>query len=319
MTNLSRIELLKAKLKEEKQKKENSGNFGNDIYPFWQMEVGQEARVRILPDKNEDNPFMFYVDRMDHKISINGEDKKIPCRKMYGDDCPICELSRKFYKDEGKESKDGKYYYRSKTALVRILVIEDPLPPNKDTGETFAGKVCNTQFGFQLMEKIKEQIGSDDLGDFTDFNEGFDFIIKKTPQGKYGTYSVGSQFARRSSAIPEELQETIELIDLSTLLPKNMEYEKVHNMLQAHLSGEEYSEDSDDSSDTGSEKKETVSEKVVESKKEEKKVTAKKNVAPAVKDEEEEDEDDVVESSSDDDDDDDIFARLLAKRNAAKK
>lgn len=317
MAKISRIELLKQKLAEEKAKKESggSGSYSNDIYPFWLMEIGKKARVRILPDLNEDNDFIFFKDRLEHTLSINGDDKKIPCRQMYGEDCPICELSRKWYKEEGKDSKNGKYYYRKKTSLVRVLVLEDPLPPN-DAGETYEGKVCNTQFGFQLMEKIKEQISNDDLGEFYDLDEGYDFIISKTKQGEYGTYSVGSQFARNASAIDDDVKETVELIDLSTLLPKDFGYDKVQGMLEAHINGEDY-DDGDDSS-----------------KKEDKKPVAKPVSAPkktvaakpvVEKEEAEEEEADapaetekVVEAAeTSDDDDGDILAKLRERRRKA--
>lgn len=297
---LSRIELLKQRLKEEKEKKESGGggNFRGDIYPFWTMDFDESARVRILPDKNEENPYMFYVDRLEHKLSINGEDKRIPCRHMYGEDCPICELSRKFYKEQGKESKDGKYYWRDKTSLVRVLVLQDPLPANKETGETHEGKVFNTQFGYQLMEKIKEQIGSDDIGDFTDFEDGTDFIIKKTKNGQYGTYSVGSQFARKSSAIDDDLRDGIELIDLSSLLPADPGYDKVYNLLQAHLGAADYDGD-DDKEDAPpprtTKKDEGSSEKAVE------------KVEKAVE----------KEADTDDDDDDDIIAKIRRRKAAA--
>lgn len=330
MAKLSRIELLKQKLQEEKQKKESGGGGGysSDIYPFWQMAVGEQARVRILPDQNEDNPFMFYIDRLEHKISVNGEDKRIPCRTMHGEDCPICELSRKYYKEEGKGSKNGKYYYRNKTSLVRVLVVEDPLPPNKDTGESYEGKVLNTQFGYQLMEKIKEQISSDDLGDFTDFNDGYDFIIKKTPQGEYGTYAVGSGFARRPSAIDADIQESIELIDLGTLLPKDLGYEKVQNMLSAHLNGEEY-----DDEDGGKKEAAKPAKSKPAPKDEDEDDTPRKPAKSARVVEEAEDEEEEapaprkpaakptpkVEPEDDDEDGEDIFEKLRARRNAAKK
>ena len=334
MAKLSRIELLKQRLQEEKQKKDNNNNGGynSDIYPFWQMAVGDEARVRILPDANDENPYLFYTDRLEHKIAINGEDKKIPCRSMYGEECPICDLSRKYYKEEGKGSKQGKYFYRNKTSLVRVLVVKDPLEPNKDTGETYEGKVLNTQFGYQLMEKIKEQISSDDLGDFTDLNDGYDFIIKKTPQGDYGTYAVGSGFARKPSAVDADIQESIELIDLGTLLPKDFGFEKVYNMLQAHLSGDDY-EDEDAPPKKQAAKKPAAKDEEEEEEEAPRPVAKKAAHKRVVEEAEEEDEEEVeapapkktpkpaakVEAEEEEEDEDEIFAKLRARRNAAKK
>ena len=337
MAALSRIELLRQKIKEEKTKKDNGGsNFNSDYYPFWQMDIGKEARVRILPDKNEDNESFFFIDRLEHKISINGEDKKIPCRSMWGEDCPICDLSRKYYKEEGKGSKNGKYYYRNKTSLVRLLVVSDPLEPNKDTGETYEGKVLNTQFGFQLMEKIKHEISKDDLGDFTDFDEGTDFIIAKTEQagGDYGTYSVGSGFARRSTPIPADLRDSIELIDLSTLLPKDPGFEKVYNMLQAHLTGEEYVEEGKEVKEDKKPvaKKEVATSRQRQETSDEDEPSVRRQTRQPVQEAKEEEEDEVevaetvtrrtpakAEPEPDSGEEDDIIARLRARKAAAKK
>jgi gp32 DNA binding protein like len=251
----SRLAALKALFKKEKEQKADNGGGKRhgDFYPFWQMDVNKKAIVRILPDKNEDNPYMFYVDKLEHTLSIDGKDERVPCLQMYGEKCPACDLSRAFYKQEGKGSANGKYYYRKKTSLVRVLVVEDPLPADEDTGETAAGKAMNTQFGYQLMEKIKEEISSDELGedDPWDMQKGYNFNIKKTPQGEFGTYSVGSGFARHSTAIDPDIADTLELIDLQTLLPANPGYEAVKRKLDAHLNGDSATGDDADGGDDG--------------------------------------------------------------------
>jgi len=244
-----KLDALKALFKKEKESKtDNGGKKRGDMYPFWQMDLNKKAVIRILPDKNQDNPYMFYVDKLEHTLSINGKNERVPCLQMYGEKCPICDVSRDYYKAEGKASANGKYYYRKKISLLRVLVVEDPLPPDEETGEKSDGKVLNTQFGYQLMEKIKEEIGSDELGDALpwDMEEGYNFNIKKTPQGEYGTYTVGSGFARRPTAIDADLLETIELVDLETLLPKNPGYEFVKRKLDAHISGDDAEETGDE-------------------------------------------------------------------------
>ncbi len=238
---LSRIEALRLQLKEEKERAKNGGKsqFQNsrNLYPFWNMKEGESCTIRILPDKNEDNPHYFFVDRLEHTISINGENQRIPCRKMYGDSCPICEQSQAYYKMDNED--EGKKYYRKKQSMLRILVLEDPLPPN-ESGETFVGKTCNAQFANELMTLIKHEITDPSLGDFADLDEGTDFVITKTMKGKYAVYNVGSGFARRPSAVPQEYRAGIELIDLETLLPKDFGLEKVTNMLNAHNTGGDY-------------------------------------------------------------------------------
>lgn len=303
-----RLEALKALFKKEKDAKESGGKRKRgDMYPFWDMKVNEKATVRILPDKNEENPYMFYVDKLEHTISINGKDERVPCLHMYGEKCPICDLSRDFYKREGKESKNGKYYYRKKTSLVRLLVIEDPLPPDEDTGETCAGKVMNTQFGFQLMEKIKEELQNDEMGDDLpwDMKDGYNFYIKKSPQGEYGTYALGSGFAKRSTSIDPDIIDSIELIDLETLLPKNPGHEFVQRKLNAHINGSDDGDEGDD--DEGDDDEKPVTKPATKS------TTTTKPTSKPVAVVEDEDDDD----GDDEDEEGDILEQI--RRNRSKK
>lgn len=252
----NRLAKLRELLKKEKTGKgNNSGGRRSDFYPFWLMPSDKKAVVRILPDLNPDNPKLFYVDKLEHRISINGKDRTIPCPKSHDETakCPICELSAQYYKAEGKGSKNGKYYYRNRTSLVRLLVLTDPLPAD-ESGETAEGKVLNSQFSYQLMEKIKAQLSSDELDDdldVFDLGRGLNFNIIKSlkPGTEYADYGIASEFSRKITAIPAEYRDGVELIDLSTLLPENPGYDAVKRLLDAHLNGSDEGDDSTESDD----------------------------------------------------------------------
>lgn len=269
MSTLSRIERLRAQLKSDQENKGNGNRqFQNNrnIYPFWNMKEGERCVIRILPDLNEENEKVFFVDRLEHNLSINGKSRKIPCRKMHGQSCPICEQSQAYYKMDDEEN--GKMYYRKKQSMLRILVLEDPLPPQED-GTTFVGKTCNAQFANELMTLIKQEIGDPELGDFLSLTEGTDFVITKTLNPKkFAVYNVGTGFARRPSAVPQEYRDNVELIDLSTLLPKDFGLEKVTNMLNAHNTGEDYEDEDSNTTKKPVEKKsvDTSTERLVERK-----------------------------------------------------
>lgn len=237
---------LRAFLKQETEKKTGEFSQNRDIYPFWNMPVGAVARIRILPDANENNPRIFYEYKYNHSLLIKGKKRNVQCLSQYGEKCPICELSRAFYKDQGKESKDGKFFYRKKSALVNILVLDDPLPPDTETGETYKGKVTKTILGNQLLTKMLSSI-TDVLepmeNDPWDFDNGYDFFIKKGQSGQHATYDVESKFATRSSPIPAEYRESIELIDLASCLAPNPGYEKIEALLNNHLHGADIEDD----------------------------------------------------------------------------
>lgn len=311
MARLS-FEELKAQFKKNDQGTEGNQN---NYLPFWNMEVGEQVTVRFLPDANEDNPTGFIVEKLMHVLEINGEKKSVPCLKMYGEDCPICKVSAAFYKKDDKAN--GKKYWRKKQYITQALIIDDPLPADKDTGETHVGKVRFLALGNKIYDSIKDAFESGDLDDSPDlFQGGTNFVIKKRQQGDYADYS-RSSFVKRPSDLDDETIAHVKeaMVDLSTLLPKHPTLEKVEAMLQAALTGSEYTNGSDSGvkgghdipdDDAPVEKVSSVkqaaekSSKSVEPKKAEPKPTPK-----------------VEESDGDGEDDPDvILARLRARRQA---
>jgi hypothetical protein len=218
--------------------------FSNNYYPFWNMKVGERAVVRFLPDANNDNPRGFLVEKTFHNLEINGQRKSIPCLSMYGEDCPICKISQAYYKANDKIT--GKKYWKNKQQIGQVLVVEDPLPANEETGEKHTGQVRYMTMSFQIYNIIKEAFASDELESIPyDYEGGYDFIIKKTEQGGYASYSVGTKFANKPRSLTETELSTVyeKIVDLSTLLPRSFGLEKVQAMLDAEMNGEEYIDD----------------------------------------------------------------------------
>ena len=221
------------------KKPENEGsNLPNNYYPFWQMKDGESATVRFLPDANPDNPLGFMVEKLMHTLQINGENKSVACLKTFEEDCPICKVSSEYYKKDDKAN--GKKFWRKAQHITQAIILEDPLDANETTGETHVGKIRYLTLGYQIYNVLKEAFGSAELDDVPyAFKNGCDFVIKKSKQGEYSTYAVGSRFVRKSSDLTDEQLALVEenLGDLSDLLPKNPGVEKVQGMLEAALTG----------------------------------------------------------------------------------
>lgn len=240
------IEQLKARFKKNDNRNENGGGRQNNYYPFWDMQVGEQAVVRFLPDKNPENPLGFMVEKLMHTLTINGENKSVPCKRMYNEDCPICKVSNAFYKEDDKAN--GKKYWRKKQYIAQALIVEDPLAPDEKTGENHEGKVRFLALGYQLFEVIKNAFESGDLEEVPYSPEGgYNFVIKKTQQGDYATYAIGSRFKPKQVSLTEDQLELVSehSVDLSTLLPANPDTAKVEAMLEAALTGGTYSESED--------------------------------------------------------------------------
>lgn len=227
-----------------------SGSGGvNNYYPFWNLDYGQSATIRFLPDKDDNNPLGFLVEKHMHNLEINGEIKKVPCFKMYGDDCPICKVSSDYYK-EGDED-NGKKYWKKRTYIAQALIIEDPIE-SKGGDDNYEGEVRYISMGYQLYNVVKEAFESGDLDEIPfAYKGGYNFVIKKTEQGKWATYAVGSRFVRKSTDLTDEEIEFVEeeMINLETLLPEKMSLEKVEGQLSAALTGQEYRDNKNDKDD----------------------------------------------------------------------
>ena len=217
----------------------SSGNRPSNYYPFYAMNMDEQAVVRFLPDANEENPMGFLVEKVMHNLVINGDRRSTPCLSMYGEDCPICATSQAYYK--AKDEVNGKKYWKKKQHIGQVLVVEDPLDADKDTGETHEGKVRYINIGFQLFNIIKAAFEKGDLENVPyAYEGGCNFNITKSAQGDYATYALGSNFARRESDLDADTIAMIqeEIVDLSTLLPANPGFEKTNALLNAALTGE---------------------------------------------------------------------------------
>lgn len=243
----SKLAALKALYSSEGSKNEGPReNFSqNNYYPFWNMKPGQRAIIRFLPDVDASNPRGFMVEKVFHTLTINGQKRSVPSLSMYGEDCPISKVSQDFYK--AGDTVNGKKYWRKKQYLAQAIIVEDPLPADATTGETHQGKVRIITLGYQIYNIIKEAFASQDdplEADPSDFKDGYDFIIKKTEQGEYSTYTMGTKFMSKQRSLTEEelMAAQADMVELKTLLPKNPGREKIQALLNADLNGEDYQE-----------------------------------------------------------------------------
>lgn len=225
-----------------------AGNAGkNNYYPFFKMPDDSSSRVRFLPDANEDNPLGFMIEKITHQLKVNGETKTVPCLASYGEECPICKVSKEYY-DAG-DKVNGKLYWKKKNYLAQAMVMEDPII---DKGhESAEGKVKVFSIGYSIFKIIKDSFesGELDVAPFA-FEGGTDFIIKKTKQGDFASYTL-SKFARRSSDLTEDQIAYAEehMIDLATMLPKKPELATIEGLLMAALTGKSFDGDAEGGED----------------------------------------------------------------------
>ena len=227
----------------------NTGGGDKAIYPHWNMEEGQAASLRFLPDGNNKNTF-FWAERAMIRLPFNGVkgemDSKqvmvqVPCVEMWGDACPILAEVRTWFKDKSLEDM-GRKYWKKRSYIMQGFVRENPIGDDK----TPDNPIRKFIIGPQLFTLIKSALMDPELEELpTDTLRGLDFRIAKTQKGGYADYNT-SKWARKESALTETEQAAIEahgLFDLSTFLPKkpgDVELRVIKEMFEASVDGQPY-------------------------------------------------------------------------------
>jgi hypothetical protein len=216
---------------------ENNG-FWDKFYPFFKMEFDDVATFRFLPDLDEENPLGFVVENKYHVLNINGKQKRVACLSMYGKPCPCCATSQKYYNELGDEAM-GKKFWRKIDYVAQGIVVNSPFDYPIEPG---TNPVRLISLGPKLFKKIETAIltGDFDVEPF-DLVEGCDFRIMKTKQGDYAAYD-NSDFARKSTPVPDSVVEAMTLYDLKNFRYGEIEAEQMEAMIQAALTGAAYDE-----------------------------------------------------------------------------
>ena len=232
--------------------KQGGNNTGGDrsIYPHWNMEEGQSATLRFLPDGNNKNTF-FWVERQMIRLPFNGikgeMDSKqvmvqVPCVEMWEpNSCPILAEVRTWFKDKSLEEM-GRKYWKKRSYIMQGFVRENPI--GDDT--TPDNPIRKFIIGPQLFATIKAVLMDPETEELpTDALRGLDFRISKTQKGGYADYST-SKWSRKESALTEVEAAAIEahgLFDLNTFLPKrpgDVELRVMKEMFEASVDGQPY-------------------------------------------------------------------------------
>jgi len=243
---------IRAKLLEQETKSDRQKTGDGPTFPFWDMQDGETTISRLLPDADKSNPF-FWIERLTITLDFTGikgdatsKPLKItvPCMETWGETCPILTETRPWWKDPELEEVARKYW-KKRTSLFQGFVRKSPII------ETHVPENPIRRFSFttQVMKPIKAALMDPDFEDLPiDFENGLDFHIVKTMNGKFADYST-SKWARKTSALTDEELGAIEkygLFDLKAWLPPKpgeVELSVIKEMFEASVEGKPYDPD----------------------------------------------------------------------------
>jgi hypothetical protein len=248
MASLADIRAKLAQMENKPGSKDSNKSQGdNAIYPFWNIEEGQSATFRFLPDADPNNTF-FWVERQMIRLTFpgvkGGENKpvtiQVPCGEMYGDNCPILTEVRPWFKDPSLEDM-GRKYWKKKSYIFQGFVTENPLAEDKPENP-----IRRFVIGPQIFNIIKGALMDPDMENIpTDYINGTDFRLTKTTKGQYADYST-SKWARKERSLDAEELAAIDshgLYDLKDFLPARPSadhYAAIAEMFEASVNGDLY-------------------------------------------------------------------------------
>jgi hypothetical protein len=243
---------IRAKLQAQENTGGNNRQSGGDnaIYPHWNIQEGETATIRFLPDSNPNNTF-FWAERAMIRLPFQGivgdTDSKttmvqVPCMEMWEPtgSCPILAEVRPWFKDSSLEDM-GRKYWKKKSYLFQGFVRDNPLDE-----ESPENPIRRFIMGPQLFNIIKASLMDPDMEELpTDTNRGLDFRVVKTSKGGYADYST-SNWARKETALTEAEQAAVEsngLYNLNDFLPKKpseTELAIIKQMFEDSVDGKAY-------------------------------------------------------------------------------
>lgn len=250
----TKLEQLRAKLKTQSQ---GGGNFSGDgaSYPFWNIPDDGYTTIRFLPDLDPENSPFFWLESQTFRWSFpdainpgNIIKINIPCKETWDGpkSCPIVNELRSFYKAKDPEmDKVASALWPKKSYIYEGFVryapagVEQTVPDNPI-------RILN--INKMLHKQIKESILTDNPDQAfeempTDFEKGTDFVIKKTKNGTYASYTTSGWSKKQSPLTDAELAaiETHKLWSLKSRLkdrPSDEAYEVAYKMFEASVNGE---------------------------------------------------------------------------------
>lgn len=243
----SKLDEIRKKLQAADTRK--PANATGETFPFWNLDNDTSAKIRFLPDGNEENTF-FWVEKQVIKLrfpGIKGDDEnkeviiQVPCMEMYGESCPVLAEVRPWWNDESLKSTASQYW--KKRSYIFQGFVQDSDFAEKETPDNPIRKFV---IGPQIFTLIKSSLLDPELDALpTDYYNGLDFTITKTQKGQYADYST-SKWARKETALTDEQLDAVKeygLKDLSEWLPEKPSPEAlgvIYEMFEASVNGELY-------------------------------------------------------------------------------
>jgi hypothetical protein len=191
------------KMREKLNNLNNKSGAKGKTTQYWKPVDGADSTIRILPTDDGDPLKEFYF----HYLRTEKKFQSVLCpKKNFGENCPMCDLVSKLYKEGDEESRKLAKDMTAKQRFFSPIIVRGEV----EKGAQIWG------YSKTIYEELLKLMLNPEYGDITDTDEGLDLVVSVSKKsGKL--YPETSLTPKRKSSPLADKKETItELVNHGT-------------------------------------------------------------------------------------------------------
>lgn len=208
------------KMREKLKKLNDKGGGNGKTTQYWKPVDGADSTIRILPTEDGDplKEFYFHYLRSEKKF-----DSFLCPKKNFGDNCPVCDLVSKLYKEGDPESIAMAKDMMAKQRFFSPIVVRG----EEEKGAQVWGYSKTT------YETLLNLLLNPEYGDITDVDEGLDLVVSvsKKPGKKYPETVIVPK--RKSTVLANRKDLITELVNHGTNFDTMFEHRSASQVAEA--------------------------------------------------------------------------------------
>ena len=179
----------------EKLNKLNDKSGKGKTTQYWKPIENADSSIRIVPTEDGDPLKEFYF----HYLRSEKKFQSVLCpKKNYGENCPMCDLVSKLYKEGDEESRKMAKDMSAKQRFFSPIVVRG----EEEKGVQLWG------YSKTIYEELLKLMLNPEYGDITDQDEGLDLVVSSSKKaGKM--FAETSLTPKRKSSPPASRKELL--------------------------------------------------------------------------------------------------------------
>ena len=187
----------------EKLNKLNDKSGKGKTTQYWKPIENADSSIRIVPTEDGDPLKEFYF----HYLRSEKKFQSVLCpKKNYGENCPMCDLVSKLYKEGDEESRKMAKDMSAKQRFFSPIVVRG----EEDKGVQLWG------YSKTIYEELLKLMLNPEYGDITDQDEGLDLVVSSSKKAGKMFAETSLTPKRKSSPLASRKELITEIVNHGT-------------------------------------------------------------------------------------------------------